>query len=594
MTQNFFKKILPLLIIFSLVIGDFVLAQREKETREELKEIMPVFKFIRPKEGEKIQGEITIKGRVKEAVSVEFYYQIPGVILPVYLGKAEGKGENIWEYSWNSNLTPNGSYEIFAKITNQYGEYESSKIKVKIENEVPRDEKREEEAKKEIEKAKEEIEKEEKEITEKKEETTEKIVEEIKKVSDQTKKILKEEEKKIVEPEIERKIKEAEEEIKKEVEKIVKSTKEIEKIEKEIERKEEKKKEMEGKITSMQEALKETQRVKEKLPEGPKKEEAKVVAEIKKESLKSQEKKKQEIGKELDSLRKKSEEIKKEKEKAETKIIEAVEKITKPVEEISPPAEQPKISEMKKLTQKEIGSALKDLEEKIEEKEKIKIEKSQILLKDSDGDGLSDEGEIKVGTNPFNPDSDGDGFLDRTELETGYNPLKAGPADKIIYQDPRKVLPKKAEIYRVEKVEKVILATGEMGLKFTGKALPNSFVTIYIFSHPIVVVVKTNQNGYWEYILDKPLADGEHRVYATLTNNRGEIEARSDVFVFVKAGEKIFRIFETPAAEAISPVEALQKPFIILILAIIILALGIALIIISLLTKKKIEKIKGV
>jgi len=248
---------------------------------------------------------------------------------------------------------------------------------------------------------------------------------------------------------------------------------------------------------------------------------------------------------------------------------------------------------MQKSSQEKTRLFLRDLEEKVKEKEEIKIEKSQILLKDSDGDGLSDEEEIRLGTDPFNPDTDGDGFLDGYEYLAGFDPLKPGPADKIIYQNPRKVLPKKAEIYQVEKVEKVILATGEMGLNFSGKGLPNSFVTLYIFSLPIVVAVKTDQDGRWEYTLDKPLTDGEHRVYAALTNNHGQIEARSETFVFVKAGEKFFRIFETPA-EAISPAEALQKPFIILILAIIILALGIALIIISLLTKKKIEKIKRV
>lgn len=505
MAKNLFKKNLSILIVFGLIISSFALAQGhgqiqgkkagEQQKGEKIEEIMPNFEFIFPKEGERIQGEIVVRGKVKNATLVEFYYQVPGAIFAVYLGSAQLMGENLWEFEWNTNLTPNGNYEIFAKIINQYGEYESPRIKIEIKNEIPRDAKKEEERKKEVEKAEEEIKKEEEKMAEKKEETKE-----------------------IISQGIEN------EEVKKDVqektEELLKKSKEVLHLEKEIEKAEKEKNEREKteeKIINLKTKLKDLQEEKENL--------------------------KKEI-----------------------------------VEKAKPPAEK-------------TASLLEDLEKKIEEKEEIKIEKSQILLQDSDGDGLSDQEEIRLGTNLFNPDSDGDGFLDGVEIKAGYNPLRAGPADKIIYQDPQKVLPKKADIYRVERIEKVVLANGEIGLKFSGKGLPNSFITLYIFSLPIVVVVKTDQNGHWEYTLDRPLADGEHRVYATLTNNHGEIEARSETFVFVKSGEKIFRIFEAPA-EAISPVKALEKPFIILVLSIIILALAIALIIISVLTKRKIEKIK--
>jgi hypothetical protein len=44
---------------------------------------------------------------------------------------------------------------------------------------------------------------------------------------------------------------------------------------------------------------------------------------------------------------------------------------------------------------------------------------------DSDGDGLGDEEEALLGTDPFNPDTDGDGFDDLTEVLNLYDP--AGP-----------------------------------------------------------------------------------------------------------------------------------------------------------------------
>jgi len=543
MNKSLLKKFFSFLIVFTVATNGFVFAQREDRGINETEENLPPFEFIQPKEGSEIKGEIKIIGKVKDANLVEFYYQLPGAMIPIYLGKTQLQKENIWEYPWNTNLTPNGNYEIFAKISNQYGEYESSKIKVKVENEIPQDKSEQEKLKNEIEIMRKEVEKEEKEINEKKEEVKEKIIGGIEGA--------------------------LRNEINQNLEEFVEITKEEKKLQKEIEQKEEEKKETEMKIQSAQEELAKARKVKEKLPEGPKKEEVKVVEEIKKEGLEGQQKKKEETEKELSSLIRKSEELKKEKEKVKTEITKAVGEVTKPVD------------------------FLHELEERVKEKEEIKIEKSQILLKDRDGDGLSDEEETRLETNPFNPDSDGDGFLDGIEIKTGYNPLKAGSADKIIYQDPREVLPKKSDVYQVQKVEKTIFPTGGVGLKFSGKGLPNSFITLYIFSLPIIVAVKTNQDGYWEYTLDKPLADGEHRVYAALTSNQGQIEARSETFVFVKTGERIFRIFETPN-EAVSPVESLRKPFIILISAIIILALGIAVITINLLTKKKIEKIKRV
>lgn len=49
---------------------------------------------------------------------------------------------------------------------------------------------------------------------------------------------------------------------------------------------------------------------------------------------------------------------------------------------------------------------------------------------DSDSDGLTDEMELKFGTDINNPDSDGDGFKDLRELDWAYNPLSSS-TDKL-------------------------------------------------------------------------------------------------------------------------------------------------------------------
>lgn len=45
---------------------------------------------------------------------------------------------------------------------------------------------------------------------------------------------------------------------------------------------------------------------------------------------------------------------------------------------------------------------------------------------DSDNDGLSDDLEIKLGTDLLNPDTDGDTYLDGQEVAYGYNPTISG------------------------------------------------------------------------------------------------------------------------------------------------------------------------
>ena len=48
---------------------------------------------------------------------------------------------------------------------------------------------------------------------------------------------------------------------------------------------------------------------------------------------------------------------------------------------------------------------------------------------DTDRDGLPDEVEVEIGTNPANPDTDGDGLTDGFEVTHGFNPLQPGDGD---------------------------------------------------------------------------------------------------------------------------------------------------------------------
>jgi hypothetical protein len=48
---------------------------------------------------------------------------------------------------------------------------------------------------------------------------------------------------------------------------------------------------------------------------------------------------------------------------------------------------------------------------------------------DFDGDGILDETELEIGTNPYVPDTDGDGVNDLDEIKNGSNPRLTSDMD---------------------------------------------------------------------------------------------------------------------------------------------------------------------
>ena len=226
----------------------------------------------------------------------------------------------------------------------------------------------------------------------------------------------------------------------------------------------------------------------------------------------------------------------------------------------------------------------------------------QLAGVDSDGDGLTDQEEIRIGTDPKNPDTDGDGYLDGDEIKNGFDPLKASQgkgtkSDKIMFQSPKD----KGAVDASYKVDSVVaLSSGNpdvssqpQKIKLRGKGLPNSFVTIYIYSNdPIIVTMKTNANGDWEYVLDKNLEDGNHEAYVAVTDNTGKITAKSEPLFFVKTAQAIeMTAPEETAGKVIpqnqSPMERSQNNFWVVSLIIIVFCVGVAILVIAVISKNK-------
>ena len=80
---------------------------------------------------------------------------------------------------------------------------------------------------------------------------------------------------------------------------------------------------------------------------------------------------------------------------------------------------------------------------------------------------------------------------------------------------------------------------------FEGKGPPNTPVYIYIYSEPIVITTKTDENGEWVYELNQPLKGEKHVAYATVKDTSGKI-VRSSVFDFtvVAANEKTVQLLQ--------------------------------------------------
>lgn len=173
-----------------------------------------------------------------------------------------------------------------------------------------------------------------------------------------------------------------------------------------------------------------------------------------------------------------------------------------------------------------------------------------VLLLDSDSDGLTDDIERRLGTDPKKADTDGDGYVDGTEVANGHNPLGSGnhqlelkPIEKAILKKAALEQPRTSQLKADASLAVGKVATAEAAaasstsaranLKFEGKARPNEVVTLYIYSSlPIVITVSADANGNWIYELDKSLVDGKHEAYVVINDDDGRIKSKSAPFSF--------------------------------------------------------------
>jgi hypothetical protein len=239
-----------------------------------------------------------------------------------------------------------------------------------------------------------------------------------------------------------------------------------------------------------------------------------------------------------------------------------------------------------------ITSYNNEIRERVERSETlIKERVGDAITKDTDKDGLSDYDEVSIyKTDPFVADTDDDGYIDGAEILSGYNPIDAKPEASIRYESPRDTGVVREDLLTVTTIEGLSPTVEEpqresQSAMITGTGLPSSFVTLYIFSTPIIVTVKTDTEGNWSYIFDKELDDGAHEVYVGITDNAGKIVAKSNPLAFVKTAEAFSPIDAGASAVATTESEnpsLLSGNAMLVVGSIAVVALGLVLILLGL------------
>ncbi len=206
-------------------------------------------------------------------------------------------------------------------------------------------------------------------------------------------------------------------------------------------------------------------------------------------------------------------------------------------------------------------------------------------LRDTDGDGVTDYDEKHLyGTNPDNPFT-GQGVLtDGERLLLGLDPTSDGLVPTVT-ESPKTAGLLVPELFQVDTSSTPTSGQGTtLGtegssttntLTISGTTKPLTFVTLFIYSNPIIVTVRTDERGHYEYALDEQLQDGSHELYVASVNSAGKIIAKSNPIPFVKTAQAIE--FTLPPAEElpVAPVDrSLQHMLTFGLLTCLLLTIG--------------------
>lgn len=167
----------------------------------------------------------------------------------------------------------------------------------------------------------------------------------------------------------------------------------------------------------------------------------------------------------------------------------------------------------------------------------LKEQGGDLLYKDTNKDGISDYESIHVyNIDPVKPSPtsvyQGRKITAGEKVTLGFDPTQVA----LVPIQPEAPETAAAPVVSSYKVSSVSL-TEDKKVALSGRALPNSFVTIYVYSTPIIVTIKTDASGAWKYTLNKELEDGSHTISVATVDNTGKILAKSAPVPFTKTAQ---------------------------------------------------------
>ncbi len=250
------------------------------------------------------------------------------------------------------------------------------------------------------------------------------------------------------------------------------------------------------------------------------------------------------------------------------------------------------------LGNREVAAKIQAATQNIQENQNALAQRDGLdLYRDSDHDGISDYDEVHIyHTDPNNAYTAGGNLTDGERVLLGLDPHSRS-AVSVPVESPKTSGAQTNALFEVTNIALVPQAAAAVvtvasssvasgvavpvvatttatatttlpappqTIRFSGVGLPNSFVTIFVFSTPIVVTVKTDNNGAWTYTLDQSLENGQHEMYVATVDDAGRILAKSPAIPFTKQAEALdYTPLTIQEASNVSPLDILRQNFLV-------------------------------